>query len=278
MNNRESTPRRVSRRDVLAGTVALAAGSILSGTGVVRAKTEASSLAKAPPLPWQWVTLDPAEAGRRAYHLYFDKGGCGTASYLSILSMLQEEVGHPWTSLPDMMMIHAAGGYGGHGTLCGALGGASCVINLVAYRSDEDTFYKSMIDWLYSWYAQQEFPTGRFDDISKMPDQVRVKASSPLCHTSVTSWTLAANEEVNSDAKKERCAKVSGEVVYTVVDRLNEHFAGRWDPPAWQPAEDTAHCVKCHGPDGTTASQAGLNHQQGHMDCLMCHRQHPTWN
>jgi hypothetical protein len=198
MNNRESTPRRVSRRDVLAGTVALAAGSILSGTGVVRAKTEASSLAKAPPLPWQWVTLDPAEAGRRAYHLYFDKGGCGTASYLSILSMLQEEVGHPWTSLPDMMMIHAAGGYGGHGTLCGALGGASCVINLVAYRSDEDTFYKSMIDWLYSWYAQQEFPTGRFDDISKMPDQVRVKASSPLCHTSVTSWTLAANEEVNS--------------------------------------------------------------------------------
>ncbi len=277
MRTRESRLNRISRRDVLLGSVALATAGIVAGPRGVCAKTEAASTAATPPLPWQWVKLDPAEAGRRAYHLYFDKGGCGTASYLSILSMLQEQVGHPWTSLPDMMMIHAAGGYGAHGTLCGALGGASCIINLATYSPDDD-FYKAMIDWLYAWYAEQEFPTGRFDDISKMPNQVRVKAKSPLCHTSVTSWTLAANEEVNSAAKKERCAKVSGEVVYTVVDRLNEHFAGGWAPPAWQPSAETAHCVKCHGPDTTTASKAGLDHQQGHMEYLMCHEAHPTWN
>ena len=87
----------------------------------------------------------------------------------------------------------------------------------------------------------------------------------------VSSWATAAEEEVTSDAKKERCAKVSGEVVYTVVDRLNEHSAGRWDPPAWQPAEGYAKCVKCHGPNNALHPKTPMNEQQGHMDCLMCH-------
>lgn len=30
---------------------------------------------KAPPLPWQWVKLDPLEAGRRAYRAYLSEGG-----------------------------------------------------------------------------------------------------------------------------------------------------------------------------------------------------------
>jgi hypothetical protein len=30
---------------------------------------------KAPPLPWKWVTLDPLEAGRRAYRAYLQEGG-----------------------------------------------------------------------------------------------------------------------------------------------------------------------------------------------------------
>lgn len=269
---------RMSRRDVLVGSVALAAGGMLGGAGLAGAKAGVAPLDGAPPLPWKWASLDPDEAGRRAYRLYFDKGGCGSAAYMSMLGMLKEEVGHPWTSLPDMMMVHAAGGYGGHGTLCGSLGGAACIINLAAYGPGKDAFYVSMINWLCAWYARQEFPTDRFDDISKMPNQVRVAAKSPLCHTSVSSWTLAANEEVTSAAKKERCAKVSGEVVYTVVDRLNAHFSAGWAPTAWQPAAANGHCVGCHGPNPATAEEAGLNHQQGHMDCLMCHAEHPKWN
>ena len=246
----------------------MAVGSMFGADTLARAATATTQDRTTPPLPWKWVNLDPDEAGRRAYRLYFDEGGCGTASYLSILSLLKEQVGYPWTTMPDMMMIHAASGYGGHGTLCGALGGASCIINLAAYSPEKDAFYKAMIDWLFEWYADQEFPTTRFDDISKMPNQIRVKAKSPLCHTSVSSWAIEAEEEVTSDAKKERCAKVSGEVVYTVVDRLNEHFAGRWDPPAWQPAEGYVKCVKCHGPDNALQPKTGMNHQQGHMDCL----------
>ena len=274
MTIQERPMKQYSRRDILLGSAAAAIGGIFGGGSLAGATTGAARDLETPPLPWKWVTLDADEAGRRAYRLYFDQGGCGTASYLSILSLLKEKVGYPWTVMPDMMMIHAASGYGGHGTLCGALGGASCIINLVAYSPDKDAFYKTMIDWLYEWYGQQDFPTERFDDISNMPGQIKVKAKSPLCHTSVSSWALVAGEQVTSDAKKERCAKVSGEVVYTVVDRLNEHFAGRWSPPAWQPSDEYGHCVKCHGPDNVMHNKTGMNAQQGHMDCLMCHSDH----
>jgi hypothetical protein len=228
-------------------------------------------------LPWKWSEIDPLEAGRRAYRLYFDpvRGGCGSGSYLSLLSLLKERVGYPWTTLPDLMMSHAAAGYGGHGTLCGSLGGASCILNLVAYgHGEKGQIFRQMIDRLFYWYTIQEFPTDRFDDISEMPGQVRVKAMSPLCHTSVSKWALAAGTEISSKAKKERCAKVCGEVVYTVVLAMNEYFAGRWTPPRWEPSDGIRHCVECHGPDDMWHTKPSLNHQQGHMECLICHPDH----
>lgn len=170
------------------------------------------------------------------------------------------------------MFSHAAAGYGGHGTLCGSLGVASCIINLVAY--DEKGTYRQMIDRLLYWYAQSSFPTSRFDDISSIPNQVQTKAMTPLCHTSVSKWTMAAGAKVTSKEKKERCAKVAGEVVYTVVYYLNEYFEGRWKPAKWTPSKETSHCIECHGPDDIWHSQGGMNNQQGHMECLLCHGDH----
>ena len=120
---------KISRRSVLKDSALLLAGGVAGGGALVHAATAETP----PPLPWKWVKLDPLEAGRRAYRFYKERGGCGTASYLACLSLLKEKVGHPWTTLPDMMMAHAAAGFGGHGTLCGALGGASTIINLVTY-------------------------------------------------------------------------------------------------------------------------------------------------
>ena len=73
------------------------------------------------------------------------------------------------------MFAHAAAGYAGHGTLCGALGVCSCLINLVLY--DKDGTYGTVIDRMMWWYAGAIFPTERFDDISAFPKQVKVKAS-----------------------------------------------------------------------------------------------------
>ena len=187
--------------------------------------------------------------------------------------MLREKVGYPWTTLPEKMMIHAAAGYGGHGTLCGALGGTSVIINLVAYK-DGDNIYQQMIDRLFYWYAKQEFPTNKFDDISSIPKQIKAKAMSPLCHTSVTKWMNATNATVTSMEKKERCAKVAGEVVYITTLALNEYFAGRWMPPVWKPSKETEHCVTCHGPDDMFHTFDSKNSQQGRMECLMCHGDH----
>jgi hypothetical protein len=182
-------------------------------------------------------------------------------------------VGYPWTTLPDFMFAHAGQGYAGHGTLCGALGVSSCLINLVVY--DKDDSYRAIIDRMMWWYAGMKFPTERFDDISAYPKQVQVQAMTPLCHSSVSKWTMAAGKEVTSKEKYERCAKVAGEVVYTVVHYLNEYFAGSWKPAKWTPSAEIAHCIECHGPEDQFPRYVdGMNHQQGHMECLLCHTDH----
>ena len=264
----------ISRRSVLAGSATLLAGGGI-GAGLTALASAPEAPAGAPPLPWKWVKLDPLEAGRRAYRYYKEKGGCGTASYLSLLSLLKEKVGHPWTTMPDMMMAHAAAGFGGHGTLCGALAGVSTIINMVTFGEKRDEYQQNnqIIDRLFYWYAAQDFPPTRFDDLSPMPKQIQVKAMSPLCHTSVSKWMMTAGATIKSDAKIERCAKVAGEVAYTVTGALNEYFAGNWVPPVWKPSPEVEHCVKCHGPDTATQKARKWN-QQGHMDCLMCHTDH----
>ena len=279
MSAHRSEPAASVRRNVLAGSAALLAGGgigsvMTNAMGAAAAAT--GSPAEPPPLPWKWTRLDPLEAGRRGYRFYKEKGGCGTASYLSMLSLLKEKVGYPWTTLPDMMMAHAAAGYGGHGTLCGALGGASTIINMVTYSGKRDEQQNSqIIDRLFWWYAEQNFPSERFDDLSPMPKQIKVQAMSPLCHTSVSKWAVAAGATIKSDAKIERCAKVAGEVAYTVTLALNEYFDGKWKPPVWKPAKEIWHCVGCHGPDAALAPQKAMKwNQQGHMECVMCHADH----
>lgn len=146
-----------------------------------------------------------------------------------------------------------------------------------ATYKDNDEIYRQIIDRLFYWYAEQDFPTDRFDDIPTIPKQVRVKAMSPLSHTSVSKWTMRAGAQVSSKEKKERCAKVAGEVVYITTFALNEYFDGKWTPPVWKPSKAIEHCVQCHGPDDMfhqSDKVEAMNNQQGHMECLLCHGDH----
>jgi hypothetical protein len=275
MGTHETHDGSISRRNVLAGSAGLlAGGGIGSSLTALAAGPEAPG--SAPPLPWKWVKLDPLEAGRRGYRYYKEKGGCGSASYLSLLSLLKEKAGYPWTTMPDMLMVHAAAGFGGHGTLCGALAGASVIINMVTYGEKRDDYLQNnaIVDRLFWWYAEQDFPTERFDDLSPLPKQIKVKAMSPLCHTSVSKWALEAGvKDLHDPAKIERCAKVAGDVVYIVTTALNEFFDGKWVAPVWQPSKGIEHCIGCHGP-GTPEKKPRRWNQQGHMECLMCHTDH----
>jgi hypothetical protein len=277
MHSQDANRDNWSRRNLLAGSAALIAGGAIGGIVTAAAGATAGTEPSVipPPLPWKWVRIDPLEAGRRAYRFYKEKGGCGTASYLSILSLLKEQIGYPWTTMPDMMMAHAASGFGGHGTLCGALAGASTIINMVTFGEKRDEYLQNnqIVDRLFWWYAEQNFPPTRFDDLSPIPNQIQVKAMSPLCHTSVSKWAMEAGAQIKDAAKIERCAKVAGEVAYIVTMALNEFVDGKWVAPVWEPSEDVMHCIKCHGPDATTQKARKWN-QQGHMECLMCHTDH----
>ena len=170
------------------------------------------------------------------------------------------------------MFEHAAQGYAGHGTLCGVLGVCSCLVNLVTY--DKEFSYAAIIDRMMYWYSGMVFPTERFDHLSEFPGQLKAQAMTPLCHSSVSKWTLTAGVEVSSKEKYERCAKVAGETVYTVVHYLNEYFAGRWKPAKWTPSVEIQHCISCHGPEPYQNYTSSMNQQQGHMECLLCHTDH----
>ena len=84
---------------------------------------------------------------------------------------------------------------------------------------------------------------------------------------------LEAGANIGTAEKIERCAKVAGEIAYTVTLALNEYFAGNWVAPTWEPSEQIRHCVGCHGP-ATGAKKARRWNQQGHMECMMCHEDH----
>jgi hypothetical protein len=57
---------------------------------------------------------------------------------------------------------------------------------------------------------------------------------------------------------------------------MNEYFDGKWTPPVWKPSAEIEHCVRCHGPDDMWQTKEGMNPQQGHMECRMCHADHTT--
>jgi hypothetical protein len=175
---------------------------------------------------------------------------------------LKEKVGYPYTTLSDDMFHHAAGGYAGQGTLCGSIGACSSIINLVA--KDENKTHNKMIADLINWYASYNHPTDEFDSIVKFPKQIRVAPGSPLCHVSVSTWTMAADTEIATYERKDRCAKVAGRVAMQTVMMLNDYADGKFKPSAPDVSEKTASCLDCHGPDED-------HNQQGRMECGLCH-------
>lgn len=178
---------------------------------------------------------------------------------------MKEQIGYPYTMLPDDMFQHGGAGYGNQGTLCGSLGACSAIINLVAM--DQYFSHNAIVADLINWYASAIFPTSRFDDICRFPEQIKVSPNSPLCHVSVSTWTMAAGTNVDSYERKDRCAKVAAEVAYQTVLRLNAYVDGSYGPSAPGPSEATAYCLSCHGP-------AAFNNQQGKMSCMLCHGDH----
>jgi hypothetical protein len=82
----------------------------------------------------------------------------------------------------------------------------------------------------------------------------RTVAESPLCHVSVGKWMKAANKELNSPERRDRCARVTASMAAQTVTLLNVWKDGKYKTrgvvPAKQYGIQAQHdCFSCHGKD-----------------------------
>lgn len=238
--------------------------NIITGTN---GPVSASDPGTPPEFPWPWAELDPDEVARRGYEFYFSRGACANATFQAIVGLLQEKVGYPWTTVPGNLWFQGSGGVVSWGTICGSLNSAAMLIHMATGKD-----YPALVDNLMNWYCQYEFPSQRYESFCKFPNQVTTVAGSPLCHISVTKWSNAAGVATSSDEKKDRCAKLSGDVAVYTLELINRYvkegsadFAGKWAP-----SDTFKHCTACH----TTSSVEIGPSQQGKLNCVPCHGDH----
>lgn len=276
MQNNDKAP-DLTRRRFLTGSL-LVATSALIGCGTLKPAEMASAgstpATPAPSptpvqktndssdmtkLPWKYETLDLEKVRKRGYENYFT-GGCCYAASSALIQTLKEVVGSPWDKIPLEMFNWGAGGGLSWGTLCGALNGSLYVLQLAAGKD-----MNPLGNELIGWYTEFPFPSKLSDAYAKFPNQITTVAKSPLCHESVSIWANAAKAKINSDEKKDRCAKLSGDTAAKAAELLNQWKAGKF-AAVFKASPEYNNCLTCH--NGKTSA---LDNEQGLMNCLTCH-------
>lgn len=253
--------RNLTRREVLSSAGLAAGAGLLARCAEVRAGEDGGSHAAE---GRAFAPLVPAVVADRAYRI-FPEGACMYATFASIVSSLGELVGEPYRSFPVEMMRYGEGGVSGWGSLCGALNGAAAAIGLI-YPGKDGSRRAELITELFSWYEQAQLPKFRPKQTAVSleipPSIARSVSNSVLCHVSVSRWCKVSRCDVLSPEKRERCRRLSADVVLKTVELLN-----RSQEPASTFAvlsPDTQSCVACHGK--TNRADAMVK-----MRCNTCH-------
>ena len=265
--------KQITRKDFLRN---IGKCSVGAAVGIAASDALGQEGGETPPLPWQYVPLDP-EIVRKKGHQHYFAGHCAEGAFRAIVEELKINVGEPFTNIPENMFIYAKGGMVGWASLCGAVNGASCAINLVTNEEDST----KLVNELLRWYTQAEFPSdtsnqyaanGEFLVAGKTSEILAQSASgSILCHASVTNWCKASGYASGTDERSERCGRLAGDVAAKAVELLNQHAEGTFEPVLEIPSE-TQYCRGCHskGKDYEIGQFT-----RGKMDCGICHDPHP---
>lgn len=262
--------KNVTRKDFLlnaskaaVGMTAVAGISSLVTTATTQAKTAVTNW------PWPYAQLDPEAVRVQAHYLYWNDKDCCAGTFGAITTALANAIGDPWTSLPMEIMLYGRGGGNAWGVLCGCLNGGAALISLVTTKAQSG----ALINELWGWYEQADLPTSQANQVGTsggylvhncdlaLPQNV---SGSPLCHASVTEWCIHAHKKVSDTERKERCARVTGDVAAKTVELLNAFFKGTFTPTYTDPAAVTA-CLSCHG-------SAVFNNVMTKLDCTPCHQ------
>lgn len=227
----------LSRRSFLAGAgIATGAVVVAAGTGLIKPKSAEAAYTA---LPWNYATFaDLALVKRRGYDYYYSSGGCMAGTGMALVQTLVETVGAPWDSFPQDMFKYGGGGIATWGTTCGAIHGAAYVIQACA-----GTNATNLINSLFQWYCNFPFPTRDHDAYAVYTRQKTTVANSPLCHASASNWCATTNMTINGPERKDRCAKLAGDVAGKAADLLNKLLAGTYVPDFVQPDPT---CSGCH--------------------------------
>lgn len=260
----------ISRKEFFKEGTKYAAGIAL-GVGTVSAISSEVTLASPTGTPWPWpyAALDVEKVRKAGHDAYWSGKGCSYGAFHGLVNELRTVVGEPYLSLPSEIMIYGHGGGVGWGGLCGALNGPAALISLVCLKARSDV----IIDELLGWYTMTQFPTdisnqygkdSAFGD-NRYTDTLQQNTSgSILCHVSVTEWCKAASIAVGDTKRKERCARLTGDVAAQAAKLLNDEIAGKFAALFTSPKSVTT-CGTCHGTTGMSPRTAVK------MECVQCH-------
>lgn len=241
----------VSRRKFIRGAGLLALGATAAQFSNILTNAEAKN-GPTEKWPWPYLKLDPAQTAEIAYNEWY-RLFCGGAVISSVFSQLRDKVGEPYKSFPIDAFIFLEGGVSGWGTICGSNAGANIVANLIVgpriAGSEDGALMGSEI---LQWYCDASMPIY----IPKNPKVTagipKTISDSPLCHISVGKWMKAANKDLKSPERKDRCARVTASVAYHLVELLNEWKDGKYDTKGIIPSANYGinaqnNCTECHG-------------------------------
>ena len=268
-------PVQKARRDFLKHSGAFAAGLGAGSAGLSSLlQADEDECKSLPEWPWPYVELD-VELVRKRGHKFYYQGGCMYGASGGLLSVLIDEVGHPYTSFPHDMMRYGGGGISGWGTVCGSLNGACAIITLVAGKG-----YGQITNELMAWYGVTPFPSDNANlyaaNHKYLVDEYKTDAvlpttisDSPLCHVSVNTWCRSSGFASGSKQRAERCARLTGDVAAHAAELLNAYHNGSFVAGQFEQNE----CTSCHF--------MGENYESGQFiigkgtNCTDCHGSDP---
>ena len=244
------------------GATAIASFASLATIATAKASTKNTAY------PWPYTALDSEVVRLKAHHLYYAGQACCAGVFGAIVEALIEKIPDPWAGLPVEIMYFGGGGGNGWGTLCGTLNGAGALISLVVPKAD----YGKILNEVWGWAISEKSPSdaanqasidGKYADakyVGALPQDI---SGSPLCHAAVTQWCIASGKNVGSTERKERCARVAGDIAAKTVEVLNAYFAQTF-VSTFVTDPTVAQCQTCHG-------STLLNNVMTQMNCTPCH-------
>ena len=259
----------LTRKEFLTNTSKYAVGAVAGVVGL-NALAGGKILAnpKATAWPWPYVELDPEVVRLNAHHLYYSDKDCCSGVFGAFTEALTEKLPDPWANMPMEVMLFGRGGGNGWGTLCGTVNGAAAIISMVVSKADSGKLINEVWGWaastaLPSDAANQASVDGKYADKKYEGVLPQSVAGSVLCHASVSQWCFIAEKKVSDTERKERCARVAGDVAAKTAEVLNAYFAQTFTP-TYVTDPHVAQCGTCHG-------SSGFNNVMTQMNCEPCH-------